>query len=401
MLDQRFNLGGAFKKLLLLALLLAQAGLASAALDIVVVGDKPGIDDPMVNFLKELYPTATVEYTMAQYQTLDQTKIDRLNRASLVVATRAATSGQYATDAAEATQWNSLTCKLVLMSPYVARSTHWKWFDSTAVASTADAGFNTLSVTDAADPIFNGVTITGGKVQIYSTGFNNRALTVTTAHNGKDLAQIDPGPSKVSLVRWTNTSQPFYPGGPETPKGPRIFFHIQDDDQNMPTPGNYTNQLADLTPAGKKLLQNVFTSLLPVPAAISVNPAATVTFDPIQVVWNPGSKSTKDVVITNTGSSPLNFVAQGSEANQGLVLTGSPRVTIKSVSASTATPLAPGASITVTLEFAPLASDYTAGGANTLNATLGIFTNADNTPNVQITTTGTTVPVELSGFEAN
>lgn len=399
MFKKRFDLG-VVKMLVVLALLLLQVGAAHAALKIIVAGDKPGIDDPMVNFLKELYPTATVSYTMANYQTLDATKIDELNAANLVVVTRAATSGQYATDATEVAQWNSLTCKMVMMTPYVARSTHWKWFDSVDVAATAVAAVDSIIVDDPADPIFNGVTITGGKVKIFSTGFNIRPMSVVTPHNGKQLARLDAGASMVSLVRWTNTSTPFYPGSTETPKGPRIFFHIQDDDQNK-NGSLYIDQLASLTPDGKKLLQNVFTSLLPVPAAISVNPASTVTFDPIQVVWNPGSKSTKDVVITNTGAAPLNFIAQGAEANKGLVLTGSPRVTIKSVSASTATPLAPGASLTVTLEFAPQSSDYTVGGANVLNATLGIFTNADNTPNVQITTTGQTVPVEISGFEAN
>lgn len=389
--------------MLLLAVMLFQAGAAQAAkLDIVLVGDLAVYDQPTINFLQELYGnTAVIDYTAAAYQTLDSTKIARLNAANLVVMGRRCGSGTYATDATETTQWNNLTTKLILMTPYLSRNTHWKWFDSTAISGTADAGFTTLQVAVPSDPIFNGVTVTGGKVQIFQDpGYNNRPISVSTAHNGQVLARCDPGATKLAIVRWTDTATPYYAGSSETPKGPRLYCAIQDDDQNK-SGADFIDQLATLTPDGKKMLQNVFKSMLPIPAAISVNPASTVAFDTINVVLRPGTKSTKDVVITNLGGTAMNFVAQGSETYRGLVVTGSPRVTVKSVSAPTTTPLAPGASLTVTLEFAPLTGDYTDGAANLLNATLNIYTDAANTPTVQVQTQGQTVPVELSTFKVD
>jgi hypothetical protein len=149
---------------------------------------------------------------------------------------------------------------------------------------------------------------------------------------------------------------------------------------------------------GKKLLANAIMSMLPTPqTAISTS---LVTFSTANVVLNPNSVTTKTVTLTNTGNQALNFVKQGSETNQGLVLTGAPAcITISKVSQATSTPLAPGATLTITLQFAPTAADWNGFGTNNKTATLSIFTDGP-TPRYDVSVTAATVPVEMSRFAA-
>ena len=135
---------------------------------------------------------------------------------------------------------------------------------------------------------------------------------------------------------------------------------------------------------------------------ITVSPASAVTFSDINVMIQAGDKNAKTVTITNNGALPLNFIKQGAETNQGLVLAGSPLFSITSVSASTASALAPGASLTVNLQFGVAArTDYSATGSNAKAATLTIYTNATNQATTMISLSGNTaVPVEMSGFAA-
>ena len=157
-----------------------------------------------------------------------------------------------------------------------------------------------------------------------------------------------------------------------------------------------TSYAANFTNDGGALIVGTPTPL------ITVNPASAVTFSDINVMIQAGDKNAKTVTITNNGALPLNFIKQGAETNQGLVLAGSPLFTIASILGNTATPLAPGDSITVNLQFGVAArTDYSATGSNAKAATLTIYTNATNQATTTINLSGNTaVPVEMSGFAA-
>jgi hypothetical protein len=125
--------------------------------------------------------------------------------------------------------------------------------------------------------------------------------------------------------------------------------------------------------------------------AVSVSPAA-VSFSDVDVINKPGSSTTQNITITNTGNVPLNFQTQTGQAAQGLVLAGNSTITVQSVTPATTSPLAVGASVTVVLKYQP-----TAEGNN--SATLSIYTDA-TTPKVDVTLAGNAVPVEISHISA-
>jgi len=63
------------------------------------------------------------------WKVLTPDKIAELNTADLIIFSRLAWSSRY-DEGNETTDWNSLTTPLLLMNPYFARNTHWKWVNS-------------------------------------------------------------------------------------------------------------------------------------------------------------------------------------------------------------------------------------------------------------------------------
>lgn len=109
-----------------------------------------------------------------------------------------------------------------------------------------------------------------------------------------------------------------------------------------------------------------------------------------------GAPTQKTLTLTNPGAIAVTFTV-GNVATPGLRLTGPAAADyqIAAVSPSTATPLAPGGSLTVTIRFAPTEARRTLG----LMATLEITCDSPVTPFMMIPLTGDAVPVEMSNFK--
>jgi hypothetical protein len=100
------------------------------------------------------------------WRTLDADKIAALNAADLVIISRNSNSGDFASDATETEQWNSITTPLILLSPYFSRSSRWLWVDNTGLAG--DGGTPKIEAVDPAHPIFYGMQLdTKNQVEIY------------------------------------------------------------------------------------------------------------------------------------------------------------------------------------------------------------------------------------------
>jgi len=149
---------------LILALVFCIA-LPAKAVDIIWVSDgyddkADGVSDdrPWVDMLTA--QGYNVDYQLVAigngyWRTLDDAKIAVLNAADLVIVSRNTDSGSYATNAAEVTQWSSVTAPLILMSTHIARNSRWK------VLNTADtpSASPVMQAVDPTHPVFAGVAL--------------------------------------------------------------------------------------------------------------------------------------------------------------------------------------------------------------------------------------------------
>ena len=111
-----------------------------------------------------------------------------------------------------------------------------------------------------------------------------------------------------------------------------------------------------------------------------------------------GAPTTQSLTLVNTGEEPLTFTG-GAPGTPGLALSGrcAADFRIDRVTPATTAPLAPGASVTVVIRFAPSAIRRTLG----LDAALNVTSNSPVTPALAIPLLGDAVPVEISAFTAD
>jgi hypothetical protein len=151
----------------------------------------------------------TVDYQInglgdGYWRTLDDAKIAALNAADLVIVSRNLDSGNYATNADEVAQWNSITAPLILNSTHVVRNSRWKWLDSTTILSLTP----TMVLAD-------GTEIPGINAEVGTSSFIDSA-----PGNGTVLATGDGLPW---IIEW-EAGVEFYAGAGQIAGGPRMFF---------------------------------------------------------------------------------------------------------------------------------------------------------------------------------
>ena len=103
----------------------------------------------------------------------------------------------------------------------------------------------------------------------------------------------------------------------------------------------------------------------------------------------------QDIVLSNMGTADLNF-SGGEASTPGLAITGGAAADfhVLAVSSDMTQPLVPGASLTITIQFAPLESERTMG----LSANLQITSDDPMNPSMTVELLGDAVPVGLSAF---
>jgi hypothetical protein len=184
-------------------------------------------DQATVDFLVSLGHTVDyqrVGFGNGTYRTLDATKIADLNAADLIVVGRGLDSGNYATDATEVGQWNAIKTPLILMTPYISRTSRWAWYNNDTLSE--DGGTPTLVAVDPHHPIFTGVNLNAkGEVDIYDQSVGSGTVSfvgVLEQGNGTLLAKANSG-TRTMIAEW-QAGKPFYAGGAQTPAGKRMLL---------------------------------------------------------------------------------------------------------------------------------------------------------------------------------
>jgi hypothetical protein len=158
------------------------------------------------------------------WRTLDNNKIAALNAADLVIISKNSNSGDYANDATEITQWNSITAPLMLLSAHFTRNTRWQWINSTDMME--DGSTPTLEAVLPQHPIFNNVNLNlQNRVDVYDQSVGSGIVSfnsVIDMGNGTLIAR-PVGQNWTIIAEW-KAGVAFYDGTSQVPAGNRLFF---------------------------------------------------------------------------------------------------------------------------------------------------------------------------------
>jgi hypothetical protein len=165
----------------------------------------------------------TVDVQRGAWMTLDAAHLAQMEAADLVIVSRTTNSGNYATDATEVTQWNSVTTPLLMMTAYLPRNSRWLWVNSATLSEPANEAMLAAVVAD--HPIFAGVPLTDGQVDVINGTVDSGQmcfLTTQDVGNGTLLARRADN-TGVWIAEW-EAGTPFYTGSTQTPAGKRMLL---------------------------------------------------------------------------------------------------------------------------------------------------------------------------------
>jgi len=162
-------------------------------------------DQPWIDMLEANGYTVDLSFRNREGRNLDADKIAALNAGDLIIVSRNSNSGDYASDATEVTQWNSITTPIILQAMHIARNSRWLWVDTTTLPNLDDAA---IDIIETGHPIFAGVP-DGAKLLDPDVG-PSTFVGITDMGNGTVLAQVE-GQDTTWVAEW-ETGVEFYPG---------------------------------------------------------------------------------------------------------------------------------------------------------------------------------------------
>ena len=233
------------------------------------------------------------------WRTLDATKIAALNAADLIILSRDLSSGDYASNATEVTQWNGITKPVLMLIAHVARNDRWQWVETAGQTDGSPA----LQAVKTDHFIFNGVTLDANKQVNVFTGIGSISAPPAPA-----MAPSSP-PGRTTIrcglpngLRARSSS----PLRLRRPAGPRMLFAAGATGAGGP------DGTLNLTPDGQKMFVNAVRYLMgdtaDPGAAVEPDPADKATDVPSDVAlsWNAGKFAATHNVYLGTDFADVN-----------------------------------------------------------------------------------------------
>jgi hypothetical protein len=264
-------------------------------------------DQGWVDLLVAQGYTVNLDFRAQQARTLDAAEVDVLNAADLIIISRDTDSGNYASNAAEVTQWNSITTPIMMQVAHIAQNTRWKWVN---IASTNNAT-PTMQAVIPTHPVFKGVSLDANN-QVTVLTANSSFVSTTDAGNGTVVAKRADN-NQPWIVEWAPGTE-FYAGAVEKAGGKRML--LLSGGTSPVSDGAY-----NLTDEGQKIFLNAIKYLLGIKPGASdpepENAAVDVPRDPV-LSWTPALAtqkhdvylgSSKDDVDAATVAKPLGVLA--------------------------------------------------------------------------------------------
>ncbi|NIO61574.1 MAG: hypothetical protein GTO35_02915 [Gammaproteobacteria bacterium] len=233
--------------------------LASAANIILVTEtrdkDENGIQDDQGTIDWLLAEGHNVNVQMDNWKDLDDAntpaKLAELNKADLVIVSRACSSGSF-DDGNEPANWDAITAPLITLNAYLPRQKRLKWVESNSCQSVDDI----LMAADASHPIFDGVELIDGMMVIAydnTVGAGTTTFLATTdLGNGTLIAQT-LGDGYTAIAEW-EAGVEMYPGLGYVAGGPRLLFAAGTQEIDGPPPTTWGEH--NLTAEGNQMLRN-------------------------------------------------------------------------------------------------------------------------------------------------
>jgi uncharacterized protein YegL len=252
----------------------------------------------------------TVNNTSGQYwRTLDATKLATLDAADLIIISRDGSSGEY-DDGSEPSQWNSVKTPLILLSVYIARSSIWRWFDTTTLTADGDAPICGAVLTS--HPIFTGVTLDASNQvdvldETVGTG-NTSFVNIANAGNGTVIATRPTASNYVWIAEWS-PGQRFYPtaaytdGTPAVAGARRMLFTAGTREG-----GSFGQGMYNLTAEGQKMFLNAVNYMITFKQLKAYNPTpadGTKNIKPPSLTWAAGDTAVAHDVYLGTDQAAI------------------------------------------------------------------------------------------------
>ena len=130
--------------------------------------------------------------------------------ADLVIVSRVTNSGTY-DEGNSGAGWNAIEKPILLLSPYLSRSSRWQWLTGGTGIDQSD--LTDLTYVDASHPFVDGL---GTDIFNTPTSLSRNSVGVADVGNGTLIAT--DGADRPTLVEW-EAGVPFVAGG-QTPAGP-------------------------------------------------------------------------------------------------------------------------------------------------------------------------------------
>ena len=257
----------------------------------------------------------TVDYQTGNWTTLDDGKIAALNAADLVIIARCTSSGDYATDATEINQWDSITTPMLSNSTHLTRNSRAKWLDT---GSTNNAT-PTMQVVDTSHPIFAGVTLDADKQVEMLAGPDSSFASISNAGNGTVIATRADN-DEVWITEWEPGVE-YYQGADQVPAGPRMFMVA--GTQEAADVANWGEM--NLTEEGIRIFLNAVYYMIGGPRVKASNPDpfdGSLYMDTwVTLGWSPGDFAASHDVYLGESFDDVNDATRDSELFRGNITT--------------------------------------------------------------------------------
>lgn len=196
----------------------------------------------------------TVDAQPGYWMVLDPNKIAALNAADLIVISRSTTSGNYDDSAEEIAAWNGITTPMLNLTPYLARSSHWKLVNNTTITSLRPA----MLAVDPNHPVFAGIEIDPNGLGVLdpNVGTGNTSFLGTLDMGNGTLIAQGAGGNYPWIAEWPRGVE-YYPGSGQFAGGKRMIFMAGTQEVGATPQGAF-----NLTEVGKQIFGNAVAYLI-------------------------------------------------------------------------------------------------------------------------------------------